>query len=159
MKLKEFADSCKRFGFIDRPKTLFHWLDWDGKKYLTEEDFDCLDSWRPSPWLMATPNEEAVKDIKRLIFQKYKHFVKAWRVLLDRDSSNRVNYCEFDEACRKVGFRGDVPGAWLTLDDDLSGYITLREIDKDSAETLMRFKQWADHEFGGVQCAFWVLDA
>lgn len=159
IKQPDFVENCKHFGFTYKPKTLFHWLDWDGKKYLNEEDFECLDAWRPSAWLMASPNEDAIKEIRGYLLRKYKHFVKAWRVLLDRDNSNRVNWHEFEDACKKVGFRGDTAGAWLALDDDLSGYITLKEIDEASAETLSNFKVWADREFGGVQSAFWVLDS
>eukprot|EP00746_Dinoflagellata_sp_MGD_P028788 gnl/MRDRNA2_/MRDRNA2_168035_c0_seq1.p1 gnl/MRDRNA2_/MRDRNA2_168035_c0~~gnl/MRDRNA2_/MRDRNA2_168035_c0_seq1.p1 ORF type:complete len:701 (+),score=152.66 gnl/MRDRNA2_/MRDRNA2_168035_c0_seq1:157-2259(+) len=158
LKKEDFVESCKRFGFTNRPKTLFTWLDWDSKKYLTEEDFECLDAWRPSAWLLASPNEDAVKEIKNMFYRKYEHFVKAWRMLLDKDNSNRVNWHEWEEACKKIGYRGDVPGAWLALDEDLSGYITMAEIDKESFDTLSNFKSWADKEFGGVQSAFWVLD-
>jgi len=52
-----------------------------------------------------------------------------------------------------------VPGAWRALDEDLSGYITLHEIDPTSSETLVNFKKWCDQEFGGVKSAFQVFDS
>jgi hypothetical protein len=62
-------------------------------------------------------------------------------------------------AAQKLDFNGNVPGAWRYLDDDLSGFITLKEIDPDSHASLLSFKAWADNEFGGARNAFKVLDA
>lgn len=46
------------------------------------------------------------------------------------------------------------------LDDDASGFISLREIDPDSADLLTDFKCWVDDQFGGVRYAFgaWDID-
>ena len=90
---------------------------------------------------------------------RYKNYLKAWRRLLDRDSSNRVNWQEFETAAQKIHFTGNVAGAWRHLDEDLSGYISLKEIDAESHISLLQFKNWADSEFGGVRNAFKVLDA
>jgi Ca2+-binding EF-hand superfamily protein len=57
-----------------------------------------------------------------------------------------------------VGFEGNIAGAWRALDDDLSGYISLAEIDPAASGTLSNFKAWADEEFGGVRAAFTVFD-
>merc|ERR1719162_1224110 len=94
-----------------------------------------------------------------MIAAKYKNYLSAWRRLLDRDGSNHCNWEEFQAACRKVGFVGDVAGAWRALDEDLSGSITLHEIDPPSSDILCRFRQWADLQFGGVKSAFGVFDA
>ncbi|CAE7662915.1 unnamed protein product [Symbiodinium sp. CCMP2592] len=74
------------------------------------------------------------------------------------DSSNRCNYDEFDAACQKLKFKGDVAGAWRALDEDLSGYITLQEIDPASSSALANFRRWCDEEFGSVRSAFSVFD-
>merc|ERR1719161_1490467 len=94
-----------------------------------------------------------------LLVRKYKNYLKAWRRALDRDSSNRVNWHEFEMAAQKLEFTGNVAGAWRHLDEDLSGFITLKEIDPDSHASLLSFKAWADNEFGGARNAFKVLDA
>lgn len=78
---------------------------------------------------------------------------------MDKDSSNRVNWDEFQEACKKVRYTGDLPGAWRALDQDLSGFITLREIDLHSSDILLRFRKWATDECGSVKSAFQVFDA
>ena len=48
----------------------------------------------------------------------------------------------------------EVPGAWRALDHDLSGYITLAEIEPEACQNLIAFKGWSDEEFGGVRNAF-----
>ena len=35
---------------------------------------------------------------------------------------------------------GDVAGAWRAFDSDLSGYLTLNEIDTEASDTLCEFK-------------------
>jgi len=159
LKMNDFIDGCKHAGFQQNLRSLFQWLDWQNKKYLTSDDLACLDSWRPSAWLTAEPNPEAAKDFKAAVQKKCKHMVKAWRALLDRDNSNRVNWHEFEDAAKRLHWRWDVPGAWLAFDEDQSGYITLREFDEPAHDALVSFKKWADSEFGSVTSAFWVLDA
>lgn len=137
---------------------LAHWLDWQGKKHLSFIDIEFLDHWRPPAYLIAEPNQEAADQIRSLLLSKYGHFLKAWRTLLDKDSSNVCNWDEFQNAMRALKFHGDVGGAWLALDKDLSGSITLEEIDSLSSQLLMNFKEWADSQFGSVRAAFKVLD-
>lgn len=84
--------------------------------------------------------------------------VGSQRQLLDRDGSNRCNWHEFLFACKACGFHGDIPGAWRALDADLIGYITLKELDEDSYNTLMEFRTWALDEFGSAKGAFTVFD-
>lgn len=48
--------------------------------------------------------------------------------------------------------------AWRKLDEDLSGFITLGEIDRESHDLLTSFKDWADGSFGSVAMAFKFLD-
>lgn len=95
--------------------------------------------------------------------------MRGWR-LMDKDNSNTCNWprgsrifgvptvrYEFLSASKVVGFE-DPASAWLVLDKDLSGAISLAEIDSTANEMLIELKQWADQEFGGVRAAFRVLD-
>lgn len=162
LKVSDFASACEKVGLPGgKPaaRCLFHLLDWECKRRLTQADFACLDHWHPPRYLTSTANHEAAEDFKRLLLKKYRHPLKAWRSLLDRDGSNRVSWGEFEEAARKVGFRGDIPGAWLDLDSDLSGFITLREISPTTVDRLLGWKSWADAEMGSVRAAFKILDA
>jgi len=154
----EFVNAVRSFGFTYPAKLLFHGLDLGGTKSIVEEDLLFLDKWRPPAFLVAPPNPQAAEEVKALLLKTHKNHLKAWRHILDVDASNHCNYDEFEAACKKIGYRGDVPGAWRALDTDLSGYITLQEIDPVSSETLMEFRRWCDEEFGGVRSAFGVFD-
>lgn len=159
LKVDEFTEACKSHGFQGMSKALFHGLDCQGNKSLMAEDLAFLDSWRCPAHLTCEVNEEAAADLKALLKQKHRNYLKAWRVCLDRDNSNHVGWDEFDGACRQLNFDGDRPGAWRWLDSDLSGFITLAELDPESSDVLSFFKHWADEEFGSVRSAFNVLDS
>merc|ERR1719327_477007 len=92
------------------------------------------------------------------MLRKYRHPLRAWRCLLDTDDSNQVSWSEFQTACAKVNFHGNVAGAWRMLDADLSSTISLREIDAPSAALLSSFKDWTEMHFGSVQLAFKAID-
>jgi hypothetical protein len=159
LRYAQFVQECQARGFHYKVKTLALWLDWQDKKYLIEEDFEFLDTWKPPAWLIAQPNPRAASDFKKTLLNKYGHYLKAWRCCLDKDNSNACNWHEFQEASRHLKFSGDIAGAWLDFDQDLSGYITLKEIDASAHDALVAFKMWADDEFGGVRSAFKVLDS
>lgn len=153
----QFISECEARGFTKKTKSIPPMLDWQNKRYLLEEDLAFLDVWRPPAWLTSSPNPQAADGLRRQMLQKCNHYLRAWRVL-DKDNSNSCNWHEFKEAVKQLKFNGDVPGAWLALDEDLSGFITLREIDADAHDALVEFKCWADEEFGSVRAAFKVMD-
>jgi len=158
VKAEEFATSLVALGFKNHTKQLFHGLDKDGKKCLVEADLAFLDRWRPLPFLLADKNEQAAAEVKEILLAKYRNFLTAWRQLLDKDGANRCNWFEFHQAAEKLGYKGDLAGAWRSLDSDASGYITLREFDPASSEILLNFRKWSDEEFGGVRSAFSAFD-
>eukprot|EP00929_Paragymnodinium_shiwhaense_P112914 TRINITY_DN81185_c0_g1_i1.p1 TRINITY_DN81185_c0_g1~~TRINITY_DN81185_c0_g1_i1.p1 ORF type:complete len:723 (+),score=201.48 TRINITY_DN81185_c0_g1_i1:84-2252(+) len=155
---QDFAEVLRDYHVPLPVKHLFRGLARKGNKHLVEDDLLFLDSWKPLPFLCASPNHRAVEDFKSILVSTYRRFLRAWRRLLDRDGSNRCNWDEFLAACKKVNFQGDIPGAWRALDSDLSGFITLYEIDPESNNTLLEFKDWATHEFGCVRAAFSCFD-
>ena len=48
-------------------------------------------------------------------FQVYKSYLKAWRLVLDADNSNRCTWPEFQAACRKIGCLDHVMEAGETV--------------------------------------------
>eukprot|EP00933_Yihiella_yeosuensis_P065395 TRINITY_DN69170_c0_g1_i1.p1 TRINITY_DN69170_c0_g1~~TRINITY_DN69170_c0_g1_i1.p1 ORF type:complete len:423 (-),score=82.90 TRINITY_DN69170_c0_g1_i1:107-1195(-) len=122
------------------------------------EDLQFLDIWKPPGWLVAEPNYDEAAKLKKLMLDKYGHYLRAWRMVMDKDNSNTCNWNEFCAAMRSMKFHGDIAGAWLAIDDDVSGAISLNEIDSVSNAMLLEFKRWADEEFGSVRSAFKVLD-
>lgn len=160
LKESEFIGMCKGHGFTGKfTRWLFHGMDCHGKKFITQNEMIFLDRWKPPAYLTREPNAEAAEAFKSYLARTYQSSLKAWTQGLDRDSSNRVNWQEFEAAAKKVRFKGDVAGAWRFMDSDLSGFITLHELDPLASETLLGFKRWADEEFGGVRSAFSVIDS
>lgn len=158
LRLPEFAEAMRKNGWKSQVKLLFNGLDWDNKEFIRCEDLLFIDKWKPLPFLLAEPNFAAMDEVKAKFLKIYKTFLKAWRKLLDKDGTNRCNWDEFSYACQHIGFDGDTPGAWRALDRDLSGFISLREIDPDSLQILSDFKDWADQEFGSAKSMFQVFD-
>lgn len=159
VKLKEFVTVMHEHGFkAAEATTLFRGFDRSGAKVIVYEDLVFLDKWKPLPFLLATPNEKGKEEFKAALIRHFKTYLRAWRRILDKDGTNRCNWDEFQGAVKRINYTGDAAGAWRALDEDLSGFITLHEIDEASSETLREFRQWADREFGGVRCAFGCFD-
>eukprot|EP00931_Biecheleriopsis_adriatica_P116417 TRINITY_DN92055_c0_g1_i1.p1 TRINITY_DN92055_c0_g1~~TRINITY_DN92055_c0_g1_i1.p1 ORF type:complete len:774 (+),score=171.97 TRINITY_DN92055_c0_g1_i1:64-2385(+) len=163
MKVATFAEALDKLGcpYVHVPEErnlLFSSLDSMGCGLITEEDLEWLDRWDAPAFLAAEPNYQAWSDLKELLVKIHGHPLRAWRKALDRDNSNRIAWVEFKEACKKVRFTGDVGGAWLALDEDMSGYISMREYDPPSETLLSSFKEWSEQNFGSVKLCFKVLD-
>jgi len=158
IKLPEFELALKTLAPELPAKLLFAGLDKDGSNRLEEDDLYFLDHWKLPEFLTASPSDKAKKAVKELLLEQHGNYLKAWRGTLDTDNSNRCSWSEFQQACRKIGFTGDVAGAWRALDEDLSGSISLEELDPESSQDVSSFREWADREFGGVKSAFTVFD-
>lgn len=158
LREREFVEACKIHGFAKSGlRQLFSYLDWQNEKAIFEVDFNFLDIWRPPAYLIAVPNEAAANEFRRLFLKREGTYLLGYRRLLDTDGSNRVSWREFYNACNVLGFSGDAPGAWRSMDDDCMGAISLRKIDQESNEAIMVFKRWTDDVFGGIKSAFSVL--
>lgn len=155
----QFQQELEHHGYTKKTKQLIHMLDWQDKKYICDRDLAFLDIWRPPAFLTGTPDPAAAAAFKKQLVTRHGHILKAWRFAMDKDGSNSCNWHEFQEAAKLVRFHGNLAGVWLALDADLSGSISLKEIDEDANDCLVEFKKWADEEFGGVRSAFKVLDA
>eukprot|EP00746_Dinoflagellata_sp_MGD_P011873 gnl/MRDRNA2_/MRDRNA2_125082_c0_seq1.p1 gnl/MRDRNA2_/MRDRNA2_125082_c0~~gnl/MRDRNA2_/MRDRNA2_125082_c0_seq1.p1 ORF type:complete len:750 (-),score=140.85 gnl/MRDRNA2_/MRDRNA2_125082_c0_seq1:36-2285(-) len=158
LRRDDFLEACHANGFKKATPGLFHGLDWKGNQYIMAADLAFLDAWRCPLYLTCKANEKAAKEFKAALLRMYKNYIKAWRHCLDRDNSNCVAWEEFDAACRKIRFTGDLHGAWRFLDRDMNGSISFEEIDAESSDALLCFKRWADEEFGGIRSAFNVID-
>lgn len=139
---------------------VFDLLDYEGHGSVTLKNLKSLDRWQiKTEWLLAEPSKDAAKEFVAHLLTRYRHAVKAWVKAMDRTHCGKVLYSDFRYAAEHINFKGSVPGAWLALDEDSSGFITLKEVDAAAAETLGKFRVWADEEFGGVVLAMEHLDA
>ncbi|CAJ1397517.1 unnamed protein product [Effrenium voratum] len=156
----QFRASLRRLQFQcpELSNELFDSLDLNGNHVIEEDDLQFLEKWHPLPYLTVEPNKRARDEFKKMLLQKYSRPMKAWRHVLDREGSNRCNWHTFLYASKMIGFQGDAAGAWRALDDDLSGYITLKELDFDAHMTLVEFRTWASDEFGSCRGAFDIFD-
>ncbi|CAE7496790.1 Poc5 [Symbiodinium pilosum] len=155
----QFLQEVESRGFNRWSKQLVPILDWQEKDYLCVRDLEFLDVWRAPAWLTHVADPEAAQAFRKQLVARHGHILKAWRFAMDKDCSNSCNWHEFQEAAKLVRFHGNLAGAWLALDADCSGSISLKEIDPEAHECLTAFKTWADAEFSGVRSAFKVLDA
>lgn len=155
---KDFVRRIRELGFVGGGvKTLYHCLDWDNKRFVADYDMDFLSRWHPKPYLTGKKNVEAATDLRAKFFEKFGGYLHAWQECLDRGHSGEVSWWEFVEGCHTVGFGGDLPGAWLAMDEDLSGGISYKEFDPVGFRLILDFKRWCRERYGYVEAAFEAL--
>jgi len=86
-----------------------------------------------------TPVGQKKREFKSLLLKSYSNYVRAWRFGLDRDHNGKLDYDEFKKACQDVGYPGSRKPLWNELDQNASGWVSLSEIDQNTAEMLQRF--------------------
>jgi len=155
-----FTRACQKLGCKADAHAIFHLLDWERKGEINLLQIKFLDAWQSADWLSADLDPEAADAFKTQMLAKFKqHPVKAWRNGVDLDGSGMTSFQEFKQAAERLGFAGNVAGAWLCFDREGLGYITLKDIDEFSFEALREFRRWSYSHFGGVMLAFKALDS
>lgn len=169
---QEFVDVLKGYKYDGPPGRLFELLDRRGLGYVVRSDMTFLGRWHPRPYLFTNPDMENLQRLKEALIDTYRSLLKAWRKCLDRDGKMRVCWEEFCAACRRVsrapalnksgsGYfntEQEIAGVWRALDEDCSGWISLREFDPISHGTLAEFKRWADSTYKGAIAAYHEID-
>ena len=139
---------------------LFSILDWEPHGKLTYKDVRFLESWEPVKWLSERADADEAESFKEAVLSKYgNHPVKAWRLCLDLDATGICRWTAFNQAAERIQWKGDCAKAWLGLDQQSLGFITLHNIDAEVAENLALFRRWCFATYGGVAIAFHALDA
>lgn len=154
----EFMQALKEFGYESRDRLIFQALDRNGKKKINLEDILFLDHWKPMEFLLARANHDAAESFKKKLHDRFGSLLRGWKMVLDCDGSNTCNWEEFRQACKRLGFKHDVAGAWRALDSTMSGTISLSSVDNASSTVLLDFRNWAVKEFGSVKSMFSVFD-
>lgn len=109
--VKEFEKALRTYNFPRPTKHLFQMLDKDANGKLEMDDLIFLEKWQPLEFLLVTPDHKAKEEFKELLLAKMTRYLKGWKRVLDKDNTNRCNWYEFQEACRILGFRGNIGGA------------------------------------------------
>lgn len=133
-------------------------LDFYGCGLISRHDMEWLDAWDAPQWLCVQPDHAAWMQLRSLMLRRYGQPLRAWRTLLDQNDSNLVSWAEFQDACKRIRFNGNIGGAWRHLDVDVSGGISLQEYDEPSAHLLTSFKEWIETHWGSVEFAFRTID-
>lgn len=159
LNLEQFVEACEVLKCPCDVEEIFHLMDWELCGSITISDMQYLDKWHVTQdWLTADIDPAAGKSFIEMLITRYRHVVKAWCRALDRWSCGRATYADFKWAVEHISFKGNMVGAWLSLDSDFDGFITLREVDEMAAGVLAQFRCWAHDTFGSVVLAIESLD-
>jgi Ca2+-binding EF-hand superfamily protein len=144
LSMEEFCMAAKKFGFTNnRLKLIFQCLDVNGRGTVKADEVRWLDKWDPPQYLYFDADKEAwVKFKDQLIARCRGNPITAWRKFLDRDSSMRVNWMEFYNACRRLKTTYTIPAMWRSVDENLSGWVSIKEFDDSAFNMLGGFKLW-----------------
>lgn len=156
----ELQRGLRRYGFHVEVRYLFEMLDLDRDQKIQPEELLFLDRWTPLPFLCHEPDYEGAETWKQKLLHAYNwNSIKAWHGGLDKNMSMRVSYTEFSHVCQQEHVPMQRrPGVWRAMDTDLSGWISLREVDPLAHELLLKFKKYCVDNYGSVYKAFNKID-
>merc|ERR1719161_2813305 len=97
---------------------------------------------------------DTLAEYKELLERKYGSLMGAWRNLLDSDGSGKITFNEFCQATRSIGYGGNLKDLYAEFDTDNSGFISLKELDKDAYETVEAFNQFLQDKYGSLAAAW-----
>lgn len=152
--LEEFNEGAKIHGLHnDEPiPHVFEMLDLDHDAKVVPSELGFLDAWDCPAWLMCEPDFKGAQQLKARLMSKHKgNIIIAWHYALDFNHMMRVSWAEFVEAGKRENIvKERLPGIWRALDTDLSGWLSLKELDPAVHELLVKFKKYCT-TYGGAQ--------
>eukprot|EP00746_Dinoflagellata_sp_MGD_P008835 gnl/MRDRNA2_/MRDRNA2_117752_c0_seq1.p1 gnl/MRDRNA2_/MRDRNA2_117752_c0~~gnl/MRDRNA2_/MRDRNA2_117752_c0_seq1.p1 ORF type:complete len:595 (-),score=122.16 gnl/MRDRNA2_/MRDRNA2_117752_c0_seq1:100-1884(-) len=160
---KEFFDAAKQYNLHSphAAKTLFLILDADDSGTLSEVEVEVIDQWKYPPWLTALPDHKGAQEFKYHLLHKFNgNMIRAWRKALDKNSTMRVSWDIFEAYCRHTNCcpKDRLPGIWKSLDDNMSGWLSLREFWPEASVLLQTFVSYCKQFHGSVYRAFIEID-
>lgn len=156
---QQFVQLCKKKGYTNEESlnNTYDLIDKDGDGSVVRTEVAHLDKWEFPEWLIAKPDEKAADACKtKLLLKCNGNALLAWRHM-NRGGSMRVSWNDFKFACRRLLSAEDcqqLPAAWRVLDNDLSGWLSLREFDKDAHDKLLAFMDWTHDHSGSILACF-----
>jgi len=92
---------------------------------------------------------KGIPGFREFLRKQYGSIIAGWRVL-DSDKSGRLSFYEFCNACRKMGFSGNLRKLWEELDVNQDGSVSLMEIDPEVGRYIGFFKLALMKKYGSV---------
>eukprot|EP00397_Hematodinium_sp_SG-2012_P007485 GEMP01007531.1.p1 GENE.GEMP01007531.1~~GEMP01007531.1.p1 ORF type:complete len:686 (+),score=116.01 GEMP01007531.1:51-2108(+) len=90
---------------------------------------------------------------KSLLIHRYGSIVNAWKCGLDKDGNGRLNFNDFCQGCREIGYYAPRQ-LWLELDAENSGFISVYEIDPHMASLMEELAQRISLQCGNLEAAW-----
>jgi Ca2+-binding EF-hand superfamily protein len=82
---------------------------------------------------------KGIEGFRDYLIHVFGSIVAGWRAL-DYDKSGRLTFYEFCNACRRMGFHGNLQQLWKQLDHKRRGYVSLMDIDEEAGHYVGSFK-------------------
>jgi len=96
---------------------------------------------------------KGVEGFRTYLRKKFGSIVAGWRVL-DADKNGRLSFYEFCNACRAMGYHGNLKKLWRQLDVNANGFITLMNIDSEVGTMVGTFKLTLIKKYGDMLTAW-----
>mmetsp|Transcript_95536 Transcript_95536/g.212502 ORF Transcript_95536/g.212502 Transcript_95536/m.212502 type:complete len:921 (+) Transcript_95536:1-2763(+) len=171
----DFVNFAQSVGYDGDPYQLFKYhLDKPGCRWVTMGDFDSsivADEMRGEDVDVRRELERAKKEhkgknkgasdwasMKTLLLKKYGTVSAAWKHGLDLDGNGKLSFGEFCDACRQIGYIGDLKALFTELDTHKTGLITMDEVDPDAKAALSSFRTLVLDTYGNLEEAWKAFD-
>eukprot|EP00931_Biecheleriopsis_adriatica_P102796 TRINITY_DN77725_c0_g1_i1.p1 TRINITY_DN77725_c0_g1~~TRINITY_DN77725_c0_g1_i1.p1 ORF type:complete len:1764 (-),score=486.63 TRINITY_DN77725_c0_g1_i1:84-5375(-) len=96
---------------------------------------------------------QGIPGLRKYLRKNFGSIVAGWRAL-DSDNNGRLTFYEFCNACRRMGYHGNLKQIWNDLDKNLDGVISLVELDPEAGKTVGQFKLALMNEYGDMATAW-----
>merc|ERR1719409_113170 len=94
--------------------------------------------------------------LKKVLMHKCGNLYRAWREVLDVSDRGKISFVGFANACREIGFQGEIRKIWKTLDTDGGGTVGFAEFSPEIATQINAFKKALRDSAGGSLIWGWL---
>lgn len=93
---------------------------------------------------------DKAEDFPTCCQRKFGSVISAWRNCLDQEKSGRLAFNQFCQACRRLGYSGDLRALWNHYDTKKKGWIALKDLDPEAEEMVGTFLMMLAGRYGTI---------